>query len=138
MINFDWHQLGSECLLFWPFLWWTIDSNLYVRNSLLVFILFWPNKTHIAKIYIFLTFCVSYGSYNWQKYLWKYEKKIKVDYFSKITKHFRPQNQPKSQILFHKDSLPRDLQFKVHIFRGGHKILRNLHLTFVLSSANQK
>ena len=25
--------------------------------------------------------------------------------------------------------------FKVHIFREGHKILRNLHLTFVLCSA---
>ena len=42
--------------------------------------------------------------------------------------------------------LDRDLQimlafgktrFKVHIFRG-HKILRNLHLPFVLSSASQK
>ena len=28
--------------------------------------------------------------------------------------------------------------FKVHIFREGHKILRNLHLTFVLCSASQK
>ena len=28
--------------------------------------------------------------------------------------------------------------FKVHIFWEGHKILRNLHLTFVLCSASQK
>ena len=27
---------------------------------------------------------------------------------------------------------------KVHIFWEGHKILRNLHITFVLCSANQK
>ena len=28
--------------------------------------------------------------------------------------------------------------FKVHIFWEGHKILRNLHLTYVLCSASQK
>ena len=29
-------------------------------------------------------------------------------------------------------------QYKVHIFWEGHKFLRNIHLTFVLCSANQK
>ena len=36
-------------------------------------------------------------------------RKNKAEYFSKIAKHFRPQNQSKYQILFHKDSSPRDL-----------------------------
>ena len=31
-----------------------------------------------------------------------------------------------------------DFTFKVHIFWEGHKILRNIHLTFVLCSASQK
>ena len=33
---------------------------------------------------------------------------------------------------------PDDTSIKVHIFWEGHKIFRNLHLTFVLCSASQK
>ena len=34
--------------------------------------------------------------------------------------------------------LQRYIPIKVHIFWGGHKILRNIHLTFVLTSVSKK
>ena len=44
-----------------------------------------------------------------------------------------------SKAVFTKALLNGELiEIKVHIFWEGHKILRNLHLTFVLCSANQK
>ena len=40
--------------------------------------------------------------------------------------------------VIHKLNSMQGNKYKVHIFWEGHKILRNLHLTFVLRSASQK
>ena len=91
----------------------------------------WKNcePSFVRKIYLWTH---SNGKTSWKGSGWRdqelmKEKKKKADPLERATLLRRP-------LL----DIFRSFFYKVHIFWEGHKILRNLHLTFVLWSASQK
>ena len=62
--------------------------------------------------------------------------KISLRYFFNRMAEFFWRNKKSNMKILHNPTYTN--VYKVHIFWEGHKILRNLHLTFVLCSASQK
>ena len=107
--------------------WWSFNLNLSVLRERVFFLI------EIFDNFIFWNTLFSELMPNFWRPIWKSAKSVKVS---------------KSQIIFfsrtqklhHWDraTLPVATTTKVRIFWEGHKILRNLHLTFVYSTYRQK